>query len=277
MTRSPAASASNCVTGLAAITEFELIPSNCVVDADGCRRNVESALARDLRVCGWAPFRTGQLAIVGSGPSVLTYLNELRSWSGEIWAVNGAYRFLLKQGIVAHAFVGLDPVPGLKEYVEVRDEKTAFLISSACDPCVFDELENAAVYLWHSKHGDFDYPEGSAVVGGGTTCLTRAPFLAQMLGWRDITVFGGDCSFADDVYCYPLGTFKEDSTRPQFDVVVNDRTFRTELALLKQLSVFGVMEPMFNGCLQFRCGGLLEAFLASPMYEIADGNLVKAA
>jgi hypothetical protein len=260
-------------TGSAVITKFELIPGNCVVDTEGCRRNVESALRRDLRVCGWAPLRTGQLAIVGSGPSVLSYLDELRSWPGEIWAVNGAYRFLLGQGIVPHAFVGLDPVPGLKEYVEVRDRKTAFLISSVCDPCVFDELKDAPVFLWHSKQSDFPYPEGSAVVGGGTTCLTRAPFLAHMVGWRDITVYGGDCSFSDDVYCYPLGTFKEDTSKPQFEVEVNGKVFLTELALLKQLSVFGVMEPMFNGVLKFRCGGMLEAFLASPMYEIADGQV----
>lgn len=246
---------------------MELIPSTCVLGVDECRKNVESALRRNLRTCGWAPKRTGRLAIVGSGPSVTDYLDELRSWPGEIWAVNGAYRFLLEQGIVAHAFVGLDPVAGLKEYVEVRNARTTFLLSSVCDPCVFDELSDAEVYLWHSKQNDFPYPAGSCVVGGGTTCLTRAPYLAQMLGWRDMTVFGGDSSFSERAYCYDLGTFKEDTDRKRFTVECNGRLFETELSLVKQVSVFGVMQALFNGCLQFKCGGLLDAFLNSPVCD----------
>jgi hypothetical protein len=248
---------------------LEAIQSRCVLDAEDCRRNVESALRRNLRVCGYAPKRTGQLAIVGSGPSVSTYIDELRSWPGEIWAVNGAYRFLLDQGIVAHAFVGLDPVPGLKEYVEVRDKGTSFLLSSVCDPSVFDELSGADIWLWHSKQADFPYPEGSQVVGGGTTCLTRAPYLAQMVGWRDITIFGADSSFTEAKYCYGNG-FKEDSTQPSFPVECNGQTFVTELALVKQVSAFGVMHTLFNGCLKFRCGGLMDAFLKSPMRDPRD-------
>jgi hypothetical protein len=40
--------------------------------------------------------------------------------------------------------------------------------------------------------------------------------------------------------------------------------------MLKQVSVLGVMQGMFNGLLTFRCGGLLKAFLESPMCEIKD-------
>jgi hypothetical protein len=250
---------------------LEAIPSHCVLDTEGCRRNVESSLRRGLRVCGYAPKRTGQLAIVGSGPSVSDYLGELRSWPGEIWTVNGAYRYLLNEGIVAHAFVGLDPVPGLREYVETRHERTTFLISSVCDPAVFDELSGADVWLWHSKQSDFPYPEGSHVVGGGTTCLTRAPYLAQMVGWRDITMFGADSSHSGGrAYSYEHGTFREDSTQPTFEVDCNGHVFVTELALLKQVSALGVMQTLFNGCLKFRCGGLMNAFLNSPMRDPRD-------
>jgi hypothetical protein len=250
---------------------LEAIPSFCIVDNEGCRRNAESALRRGLPTCGWGPKRTGQLAIVGSGPSVRDHLDELRSWSGEIWATNGAYRFLLDNGIVPHAFVGLDPVPGLKEYVERRDEQTTFLMSSVCDPCVFDELSDADVYLWHSKQGDFSYPEGSCVVGGGTTCLTRMPYLAHLLGWRDMTMFGADSSFTERNYCYE-NRFAEDTDRPRFPVVVNGQEFVSELSLIKQVSVFGVMQTLFNGRLKFKCGGLLDAFLKSPIHDPADFN-----
>lgn len=248
---------------------LEVIPSHCIVDNDGCRRNVESALRRNLPACGWGPKRAGQLAIVGSGPSVRDHLEELRAWPGEVWATNGAYRYLLDNGIVPHVFVGLDPVPGLKEYVEGRHDNTAFLMSSVCDPCVFDELESADVYVWHSKQGDFPYPDGAQVVGGGTTCLTRMPYLAHMLGWRDMTMFGADSSFTDRDYCYDFA-FAENTQQPKFPVEVDGKVFVSELALLKQVSVLGVMQTLFKGNLRFKCGGLLDAFLKSPIRNPGD-------
>lgn len=239
-------------------------------------------MRRGLRACGWAPKRTGQLAIVGSGPSVSEYLDELKAWPGEIWAINGAYRFLLDEGVHVHAFVGLDPVPGLREYVTVRGKHVSYLLSSVCDPCVFDELAGEDVWLWHSK--GYEYPPGSHPVGGGTTCLTRAPYLAHMVGWRDITVYGADSSFSARPYCYEQ-RFAEDigspvavEQHPRFVVdTVDGKSFETNLALAKQVSVFGVMQQHFNGMLKFRCGGLLAAFLDAPMCEIVDGSLVKAA
>lgn len=212
------------------------------------------------------------LAIVGSAPSAIDYVDELRSWPGEIWAVNGAYRFLMSHGVNANAFIGLDPLPGLKEYVEKRHPMTAFLMSSVCDPSVFDELKDADVWLWHSR-GAIEpnpYPDNSVFVSGGTTCLTRAPFLAHMLGWRDITVFGADSSYDEGPYCYKHGTFKEDTTQDRIEVECNGQVFVTELLLLKQASVFGVMQTMFNGLLKFKCRGLLKAFLDSPMHELKD-------
>lgn len=256
---------------------LEPIPGHCVVDTEGCRRNVDSALRRGLRVCGWAPKRTGTLAIVGSAPSVKRYVDELKAWPGEIWAVNGAYRFLLDHGIVAHAFVGLDPVPELKEYVERRHERTTFLMSSVCDPSVFDELKDADLWLWHSKQNDFPYPPGEQVVGGGTTCLTRAPFLAHMVGWRDITLYGGDSSFEEGEYCYRTGSFSQDTDRPKFEVEIGGKVFLTEMNLLKQVPVFGVMETMFNGVLKFKCGGLLEAYLASPVMQFKEDVTIASA
>jgi len=217
----------------------------------------------------------GALAIGGSAPSVLEHLDDLRAWPGEIWAINGAYDFLLSQGIVAHGFVGLDPVPGLVDYVRNARPETTFFISSVCDPGVFDALSDQHVWLWHSKMADLDYPPDARIVGGGTTCLTRAPFLANMLGWRDMTIFGADSSYGEaGFYCYRHGMFPEDTNKDRILVNVDGTVFETELQMMKQVSQLSAMKDFLNeqipGQLKFRCGGLLAAFLNSPERPLAE-------
>jgi len=248
---------------------LKLVPSECIVGLEGCRANVVSALARNLPACARAPRRKSPLAIVGSAPSVAGYLDELRMWPGEIWAINGAYNYLLSQYIVPDGFVGLDPVPGLADYVRDHRPETTFYISSVCDPAVFDTLSGAHVWLWHSKMVGIEYPANSYIVSGGTTCLTRAPLLANLLGWRDITIYGADSSFAEGPYCYPHGTYAEDTQAKTMVVRCNGEIFRTELALVKQVSQLGALSAFLPG-LKFRCGGLLAAFLNSPERPLSD-------
>jgi len=240
------------------------------VDAEGCRANVTSALACGLPVCTRSPRRKGPLAIVGSAPSVLEHLEELRTWPGEIWAVNGAYDFLLDQGIVAHGFVGMDPVPELAEYVTRINPDTTCFISSVCDPKVFDTLKDQHVWLWHSKWDVMPYPPDAKVISGGTTTITRAPFLANMLGWRDMTMFGADSSFAEGPYCYRHGRYSTDNIAKRLYADVDGVLFETELSMMKQVAQLGAMLDFFNGQLKFKCGGLLAAFMRSPVRDVRE-------
>ena len=246
------------------ITELASI---CCVDTVDCLRNLESNLARSLPECEPLPAREGRLAIVGSGPSVRDYLDELRSWPGEIWAINGAYNFLVSEGIIPHAMMACDPMAGLVEYVRNPQPQTTFLISGLCDPSVLDALGGQNVRLWFIQQDNVTYPAGKWVVGGGTTALTRSPFLARMLGWNDLTYYGADSSFdVDGRYAYRDGTYGEDSRAPINWVRTSDGKgpFATEQCLIKQVAQFACIVPMFKGKIAFRCGGLLAAYLAAP-------------
>ena len=244
----------------------ELIKTHCIASTEDCTRNIVSAYARKLPECTKQPFRTGRLAIVGSAPSVSDYLDEIKACD-EIWAVNGSYDWLLSQGIVPHGFLGMDPVPGLAEYVEGARKETTFYISSVCDPSVFDALEGFRVVVWHTKQEALCYPDDAVVLCGGSTCLTRAPFLANLLGWRDIHVFGCDSSYAEDRYVYPSGTYQEDQKRPVIWIEVDGHAFPTVMGLAQQATQFCVIHEMFKGQLKFRCGGLTAALLASPICD----------
>lgn len=241
----------------------------CTVDTSGRVRNLELVLKRGLEVCGQKPARDGRLAIVGSGPSVREYLDEIFEVD-EIWAINGAYDYLQDQSIVADGFIGIDPLPGLVEYVRQPLSGTTFYIASVCDPGVFDALEGQNVKIWHSGAHDQTYPAGQKVVIGGTTAMTRAPFLALMCGWRDITLYGADSSYAEDgsEYCYQWGTYAHDIAQPKMEVLVNgEGPFLTEVGLLKQVTVLNIMHEKFRGMLKFRCGGLMEAYLRAPVRD----------
>lgn len=213
---------------------------------------------------------------MGSGPSVQSRLDKLRSWP-EIWAINGAYDYLVSEGIVPHGFVGIDPLPGLAEYVlNVRNETTCYL-SATCDPAVFDALEGKQVKIWFPDQENHDaFPVGATLVRGGTHAITRAPYLAYNLGYRDITLFGADASFDGGRYCYVDGTYEEDSKRDIQAVSVDGKTvFFTEINLLKQCSQMNIIVEQFMGMLKVDCDGLMRAYLDAPMNRIDDEGYLR--
>lgn len=244
------------------------LQSVCTVDEVGRKSNLEWVLARGLPSVKQLPDRAEPLAIIGSGPSVRGHLEELRSWPGEIWAINGAYDYLRDNGIIPHGFFAIDPLPGMAEYVSHADHKTTFYIASTCDPSVFEALKDHKVQIFHAACEDVDYPK-DWVIGGGTTALTRVPYLGLLQGFRDITIFGADSSYeAGREYCYDWGRYGCDIASSRFLVEVNgEGPFETELGLLKQVSQMGVIHKNFRGNMSIRCGGLMDAFMRAPTID----------
>lgn len=243
------------------------LTSVCVVDVEGRKSNLASVLARGLPVVDRLPERDGPLAIVASGPSVREHLDELKTWPGEVWAINGAYDYLLDQGIVPQGFFALDPLAGLVDYVQRPNKATTFFLASTCDASVFDALKDHDVKLFHPAADDMQYPDGW-VIGGGTTALTRVPYLGILRGFREIVLFGADSSYDGRPYCYEWGRYPLDINVPTMWVEINDEgPFETEIGLLKQVSQMGVLHDKFKGKLKFRCGGLMAAFLRAPIMD----------
>jgi hypothetical protein len=244
------------------------LESICVVDAGGRQKNLDLVLSRGLPTVQKTPERAGQLAIVASGPSVRDYLDELRSWTGEIWAINGAYDYLLDEGIVPHGFFAIDPLPELADYVRRPQRETTFFVAATSDVSVFDALEGFKIKTFFPFSDDVTYPEGAGMIGGGTTAVTRAPYLALVEGWRDITLFGCDSSYDGGEYCYQWGRYKSDIDAPKLWLEINgEGPFQSEIGLMKQMSQMAVIIEKFRGMLKIRCGGLMAAYLRAPMSD----------
>jgi hypothetical protein len=252
-----------------------LLESHCIVAEEGRLANLKSNLARGLPVLSQAvPEHQRPLLIVGSGPSVSGLIEYIKQWPGDVWAINGAYDFLLSHGLICEGFFGIDPLPELADYLRNANEYTTFYVSSFCDPAVLDALDGRKVMLWHAMAENRDvFPEGHQMIYGGTTAVTRAPFLALALGYRDINMIGVDSSYDKErgQYCYQWGTYKTDIAEMTIPVSINgEGPFFTEIGLCKQVAQLGTMLTAFNRTkemLKIDPAGLMGAFMRAPMMD----------
>lgn len=240
----------------------------CLIDDGGLGENIASALRHNHPWVNEAPAHERRLAIVGSGPSVRSYMHELRMWGGDIWAINGAFCWLREAGIKCD-FVCLDPDDGLEALLPFAPMDATYYLAAVCAPSLFDWISDRNVQVWFPDMTcKKDYPVGAPLVVGATTCLTRAPFLGHMMGYRDFTLFGGDSSFETSMYCYDPARYSCSVEPTIRKVRVGDQIFLTNRQMMHQVANLIGMTLVFGDMLKFRVGGLMEAILAAPVAEI---------
>lgn len=173
------------------------------VPLDQRKKNVAWAYSLGLPFVLMRPAQPKPLAIVGSGPSVGDYVEAIKRFPGEIWAINGAFNWLRGLGVKPTAFLGMDPEPFLKDHVKDAPKDATYYIASQCHPDVFSALAGRNVWIWHAVDPGVMPPAGNFPIPGGSTLMTRAPFLGSLLGFSDVHIFGGDSSYReDDGYVY---------------------------------------------------------------------------
>ena len=209
------------------------------------------------------PAHDGQAVLVGGGPSVSQWLDEIRYRKAQgqtIFALNGAAKYLNEQGVEADHLV----------VVDAREQNTAFigyakhsLLASQCHPALFDKA--GAVTLWHQEYPDdlerFDasLPEerpAHALIGGGTTVGLSAMALVYALGFRKLHLYGYDSSHGEATHAYP----QHDPQGVNCVVTVAGKKFRTSLAMARQAELFPQLSDTLidAGCLiTLRGDGLL--------------------
>ncbi len=232
----------------------ELFQIDCVADPIKRKENSAYAHSLGLSVCTYREPHRRSLAIVASGPSAGDYVERLKSWTGEIWGINGAFGWMLGQGINVDAFVGMDPEPILIDYLKDTPQNAAYYIANQCDPSIFDHLKDRNVRLWHIADAAVTPPIGTRVVPGGSTCLCRAPYLAAMLGFEDVHVFGGDSSQEGEGYVYG-GFQKEAVCYAEVDGV----KYTTNRQMLTQALEMVELFKNFPGSISIYGRGLLPA------------------
>ncbi len=141
-------------------------------------------LKRDLPIAVHGMMEGRTATLCGAGPSLGDTLPEFK---GDIWACNGAYNFLQDQGIVADYFFCWDSGKELLPFLSRPHKDTTFFIASICLPEVFEMLRCYKVVMWHPYYGKatndslLRHKRHEYMVGGGSACMTRAPFLLTIV------------------------------------------------------------------------------------------------
>lgn len=235
---------------------------NVPVPHEKLMEHVNLSKARGLPYVNDTPPHGRKLAVVGGGPSVLEHVEELRSYT-DIWAVNGACRWLREQGIES-TLLTLDPCAFLAPRVSGA---TKALLSSRCHPAVFEALEGCDITLFDVLQ---DGPEGSTLGADGiwasisTACVVF--HLAMVLGYTKTVFYGCESSYTNTTHAY-----MDEAELQEFRFIVEcgGQEYLTAPDLYCQAMQ---MAPFFRLaiCDSFteRSGGLLRAMIANEDHDI---------
>jgi len=221
------------------------------------------------------PAHDGHAIIVGGGPSMaenLRLIKRRHALGQHIFALNGAARFLNKNGIVPEYQVILDArvrnvalMAGAKEH----------LIASQCHPGILKKSKN--ITLWHPAVPGIDshlpeHDSSYALVGGGTTVGLSAMCLAYTMGYRKLHLFGYDSSHRDvSAHAYEQS---QNADEPICKVTVNGKVYTSTLAMAWQAKLFPECcnKLIWLGCIITVDGDglIMEAINRGPMQEIEE-------
>jgi hypothetical protein len=210
---------------------------------DHIARNVERARSLDLPTTDEYRF-TGPLAVVGGGLSALGYVETLRRWDGPVWAINGAWRWCLTNGINA-TFFSIDPNPVVAELVDGAPEA---ILAERCDPAAFRAVP--ATYL---------YP---GTLGG---CSSAGAAIMAGLRSGQVTLFGCEANYQQQ-RSHAYG-----HVAAQHELIVKccGMHFLTTPTLALQAKELAIMILEANGVVRETSGGFLRAMVnARCEYDI---------
>jgi len=212
------------------------IDVNCYGTVESNGGNIQSALARKLpELTPALVSHDGHLVIVGSGPSLPDFVEEIRDEKARgrpICAVNGAYDFLIDQNIVPDLFLTVAPRP-MPQNVTKPQAETIFLLASRVNPELFERLKDYKIMLWHSfgVESETQFYAGHPSIGGGSTSGLRSITVGYVMGFRHFVLYGMDSCLAEDRL---TKRFTGEKAGMVLDVIVGGRTFYCNGAMAQQ-------------------------------------------
>lgn len=222
---------------------------NCV-DKEVIRKNISQNI-RMIR--NWyAPCKKTEETIVicSAGPSLdPLVIKEYYDKGIKIVAVKHAIKSLHKAGIIPWAVILLDPREHVSEFVDEIHPESLVFVASMVDSSVIDKLvaRKLKVIGYHvavGAHEEDFLNNGDCLIMGGSATSTRGISLLEGLGYKNIELFGYDCSYHEKPNLQEKkdnGTLKYEEVTLEVETYGDKkirRTFWTEGQFLAQLQEF---------------------------------------
>jgi len=267
-------------------------PRDCV-PKEYIRDNIKSNMTMIDRWVEKHPAHRGVGVLVSAGPC-LDY-RKLKKFLGQhknatVLTVKHAYPGLLKNNIKPWGCIVLDPrsIEGKsthnitrKDLFATLDPDTNFFIASMTDPSVtkFLKENKARMWGWHAytdslrdekEQGkqiinqsvklleELGIPEGSTLITGGTCAAMRGIGMLHTMGFRNIHLFGFDCSREEPTKEEKTETTGDieggETPKPKYmEVNVKDKKYWTtgELLAMAQDCEKVFNDPTLDGVLSF--------------------------
>lgn len=192
------------------------------------------------------------LAICGGGPSLAGHVSEIKEFP-VVFAINGAYRFLVSHGVDA-TIISVDHDKAIADFC--RGARRA-IVATRCAPEVFAALDASAAWV-----RVFEVP--GDVAGASSTASTFIE-VASRMGFRKVTFFGCESCFKDRTHAY--GT---DASMPTITVRADGREFTTRADYYLQAREISTAIREHPGAIRERSGGLLRAMVRDPRFAIVQ-------
>lgn len=193
------------------------------------------------------------IALIAGGPSIEHYVDDIKQFKTTI-ACGSANDWAMKNGIIPTYAIICDPDPVSINYYTKLDTETKYLISSACDPKIFDHVKDYQVITWHChseeiaekiKKENLIAHEDYYAVSGGCTVGLRALSIALLFGYTNVHMFGYDSCLGikDKHHAYDF-TDEAESLGEIYNIKIGDElkpnspTFRCAGYQLAQASNF---------------------------------------
>lgn len=215
------------------------------ISEEKVRENVRANIAT-----GWQqikPHATNdqEVMILGGGPSLNEHIEQIKVLRGQgvkLITLNGTYNWAIEHGLTPSAQIMVDAREFNSRFTKPVVDGCKYLISSQCDPAVFDELPKDRTYLWHTSAESIrdllDEQYKDEVwwgVPGGSTVMLRAIPLLRMLGFKQFHLFGFDSCIVERHHAYAQ---PENDSECVIPMIVAGRVFQCHPWMATQAQEF---------------------------------------
>jgi hypothetical protein len=224
----------------------------CPVHSETIEQNERFAKSLGYPRLGVA--ETPRLAVIGGGPSINELVDEIRDFDGDIWAINGAFKWCYDRRIKA-SFFSIDPREKVRELCAGAEHA---VLSMGCDRSVFLELRD----YWDASIEAVRI--GGDGIASGPTTATAAPHIAALRGYKEVVFYGCESSYGELTHAY--GGAENDFNF--IKVLCNGHEFMTAPCMVMQVEMLSEMIREVPSVFKERSGGLLAAAVQSPEIDV---------